>query len=60
MFSISTKSNCIKKNTPALVYGEFKRAENIDAPVFCYYREYNDELYFMLSLILAKGSAKTN
>lgn len=41
------KAIAMRKETPALVYGEFKRAENIDAPLFCYYREYNDELYYV-------------
>lgn len=41
------KAIALRKETPALVYGEFKRAENIDAPAFCYYREYKDRLYYV-------------
>ncbi len=41
------KAIALRKETPALVYGEFKRAENIGAPLFCYYREYNGELYYV-------------
>lgn len=41
------KAIALRKETPALVYGEFKRAENIDAPAFCYYREYKDQLYYV-------------
>ena len=41
------KAIALRKETPALVYGEFIRAEGINAPVFCYYREYNDELYYV-------------
>jgi oligo-1,6-glucosidase len=41
------KAIALRKETPALVYGTFKRADNIGAPVFCYYREYGDELYYV-------------
>ncbi|MCH5317869.1 MAG: alpha-glucosidase [Eubacterium sp.] len=41
------KAIALRKSNPALVYGTFTRAEGIKAPVFCYYREYNDELYYI-------------
>lgn len=41
------KAIAFRKNTKAMVYGEFVRAENIPAPMFCYYREYNNEKYYI-------------
>ena len=41
------KAIALRKSTPALVYGTFSRAENIKAPVYCYYREYKGELYYV-------------
>lgn len=41
------KAIALRKSNPALVYGTFTRAEGIKAPVFCYYREYNNELYYV-------------
>lgn len=41
------KAIALRKNHKALVYGEFRRAEGIPAPLYCYYREYGDELYYV-------------
>lgn len=47
----------LRRENEALVYGEFRRAEGIDAPLYCYYREYGDELYFV-ELNLGKTPAE--
>lgn len=41
------KAIALRKDTKALVYGEFIPVENMSAPVYCYYREYNGEKYFV-------------
>lgn len=41
------KAIALRKNTPALVYGVFKSMELAKEPVYCYYREYNGELYYI-------------
>ncbi len=37
----------LRKEHKALVYGEFIIANGISAPLYCYYREYNGELYYV-------------
>ncbi|MBQ7741258.1 MAG: alpha-glucosidase [Eubacterium sp.] len=37
----------MRKETPALVYGTFRRAEGVDAPLYCYYREYEGSCYYI-------------
>mgnify|MGYP001024653746 FL=1 len=41
------KAIALRKNTPALVYGVFKSMKLAKEPVYCYYREYNGELYYI-------------
>lgn len=41
------KAIALRKNTPALVYGVFKSMELAKEPLYCYYREYNGELYYI-------------
>ena len=41
------KAIALRKENKALVYDEFRRAEGIPAPMYCYYREYNGELYYI-------------
>ncbi|MGN0524214.1 MAG: alpha-glucosidase [Eubacterium sp.] len=41
------KAIALRKDTKALVYGEFIPVKNLPAPVYCYYREYNGEKYFI-------------
>ena len=41
------KAISLRKSNKALVYGEFIPAENNSSPVYCYYREYNNEKYFV-------------
>ena len=47
----------MRKDNKALVYGEFRRANGIPAPLYCYYREYNNELYY-IELNLGRESAQ--
>lgn len=37
----------LRKNTKALVYGEFVKVENLHAPLYCYYRELDGEKYYI-------------
>lgn len=41
------KAIALRKDIKALVYGEFIPVKNIPVPVYCYYREYNGEKYFV-------------
>ena len=41
------KMIALRKSTPALVYGTFVREQNVKAPLFCYYREYEGEKYYI-------------
>lgn len=41
------KAIALRKNTKALVYGEFIPVEDIPSPLYCYFREYNDESYYI-------------
>ena len=49
------KAIALRRGNEAFVYGEFRRAEGIAAPLYCYYREYNDALYY-IELNLGKES----
>lgn len=51
------KAIALRKSHKALVYGEFRRAEDIAAPLYCYYREYGDALYYV-ELNLGKKPAE--
>ncbi len=51
------KAIALRKKNKALVYGEFKRVENIKAPLYSYYRLYNDEVYYV-ELNLGKKPAE--
>ncbi len=57
VFNFYKKAIELRKNNKALVYGDYKRAENIKAPLFCYYREYKGEKYF-IELNLGKKKAE--
>ena len=37
----------IRKNNKALIYGSFERANNVNAPLYCYYRLYNNQKYYI-------------
>ena len=37
----------LRKDNKALIYGEFERVENLEKPMFCYYRRYNNEAYYI-------------
>ena len=37
----------LRKNNEALIYGEFVPVDNIPKPLYCYYREYGDEKYYI-------------
>ena len=41
------KAIAIRKEHKGLVYGEFKKAENLAKPLYCYYRVYNNEQYYI-------------
>ncbi len=41
------KAIALRKSTKALVYGEFIKVEGLPAPLYCYYREYDGERYFI-------------
>ena len=41
------KAIALRKNTKALIYGEFIPVEDIPSPLYCYFREYNDESYYV-------------
>ncbi len=47
----------MRRENLALVYGEFKRVSNIPAPLYCYYREYKGETFYV-ELNLGKKSAE--
>ncbi len=47
----------LRRNNKALVYGEFRKANGIPEPLYCYYREYNNELYY-IELNLGKERAQ--
>ncbi|MBR2100903.1 MAG: hypothetical protein IJ927_06295, partial [Eubacterium sp.] len=51
------KAIALRKKNKALVYGEFERVENIKAPLYSYYRLYNDEVYYV-ELNLGKKPAE--
>ncbi len=51
------KAIALRKSTPALVYGEFVEVEGLKPPVFCYYREYENEKYY-IELNLGKKAVK--
>ena len=44
----------LRKNHEALVYGEFVKIDNISKPLYCYYREYENEKYY-IELNLSKS-----
>ena len=37
----------IRKSHKAFVYGTFTKVEDVPAPVFCYFRKYGDEMYYI-------------
>ncbi|MBQ9517898.1 MAG: alpha-glucosidase [Eubacterium sp.] len=41
------KAIALRKNTKALIYGSFTRSRDAQKPVFCYFREYGDEKYYI-------------
>ncbi len=41
------KAIALRKNTKALVYGEFIKIEDLEPPLYCYFREYGDESYYI-------------
>jgi oligo-1,6-glucosidase len=41
------KAIALRNNNKALVYGEFIKVEDIPAPLYCYFREYGDESYYI-------------
>ena len=47
----------MRRENKALVYGKFRRASGIPEPLYCYYREYNNELYY-IELNLGKKPAE--
>ncbi len=46
VFNFYKKMIALRKSTPALVYGSFER-KPAKAPLFCYYREYEGEKYYV-------------
>ncbi len=54
VFSFYKKAIALRKSTPALVYGDFLRTGDVKAPMFCYYREYERELYYVELNLSAK------
>lgn len=51
------KAIALRKETPALIYGGFRKVGAVDAPVYCYYREYENEMYY-IELNLGKKTEK--
>ncbi|MBE6719642.1 MAG: alpha-glucosidase [Ruminococcaceae bacterium] len=47
VYNFYKKAIALRKSHKALVYGEFKRVSDVASPVFCYFRKYNDELYYV-------------
>ena len=47
VFSFYKKAIALRKSTKALVYGSFNRVKGTESPVFCYFRKYGDELYYI-------------
>lgn len=41
------KAIALRKQTKALVYGKFIKVEDIPSPLYCYFREYGDESYYI-------------
>lgn len=41
------KAIALRKETKALIYGEFIKVEDIPSPLYCYFREYGDESYYI-------------
>ena len=37
----------LRKNNNALIYGSFKRVPGVAAPVFCYFRKYKGEMFYV-------------
>ena len=47
VFSFFKKAIKLRKDTKALVYGDFTPATTNKAPVYCYFREYEGEKYYI-------------
>lgn len=47
VFNFFKRAIELRKNTKALVYGEFIKVEGIPAPLYCYFRELDGEKYFV-------------
>ena len=47
VYSFYKKAIKLRKSTKALIYGSFTRAEGVPAPVFCYFRKYEGEMYYI-------------
>lgn len=41
------KAIALRKETKALIYGEFVKVEDLPSPLYCYFREYGDESYYI-------------
>lgn len=41
------KMIALRKSNPVLIYGSFVREHSVKAPLFCYYREYEGEKYYI-------------
>lgn len=41
------KAIALRKSNKALVYGEFIKVEDLPAPLYCYFREYDGESYYI-------------
>lgn len=41
------KAISLRRENKALVYGEFIKIEDIPSPLYCYFREYGDESYYV-------------
>lgn len=57
VYNFYKKAIALRKNIKALVYGKFTRVEGVPAPVFCYFRKYKDEMYY-IELNLGKKPQK--
>lgn len=47
VLSFFKKAIALRNNNEAMVYGDFIKIEGIKAPVYCYFREYNGERYYI-------------
>ena len=58
VFNFYKKAIALRKNTKALVYGEYIKSDDAQKPVFCYFRKHGKEMYYIVLNLSAKPQNK--